>query len=1109
MRKVLLSLIFTSVIMAGNFIANGQGTTTGTITGTVLDEDNSGLPGANVIAIHEPSGTEYGQATRLDGRFTIPNVRVGGPYTIRVSFIGYPDEVLSDVYVALGQSYRADFKMKPSAEELLEVIVKAERSTVFDPDRTGANTNINNEALNALPTISRSLNDFTRLTPQSNGTSFGGRDNRFNNYTIDGNIYNNNFGLGTSQFLGGNPISLDVVEEVQVNLAPYDVRQGGFTGANVNAITKSGSNKWQGSVYQLYRNEKFLGDKIGETELNVNDAFTSIRGFTIGGPIIKDKLFFFIGLEQEKADAPGDQRLAARGGLAPDGQTVSRVTAARADFVREQIRSLYGYETGAYENVPFANEALRLNARLDYNINKDHKLMLRFNRFTSDQDILINGNSIRGFPASERYTNTNRFGIEALTFANANYQSGNDVTSIVAELNSVLGQRISNNLNIGYTASFTGRRVPGGAAPFPMIEVMEPDQSGNLLYYMSLGNELFTVGNLLENNIFNITDNVTYYGDKHTITAGFNFEYMTFSNGFNPVWNSWYRYESYDDFVASVIDRNTAVRPSHFAIGFTFDADNPTALPLDETNFAQLGLYIQDEFNINRNLKLTAGLRVDMPFFPIELPNNQVIDDLNLEIPNPVADGEIIVPDVSELPGINPLISPRIGFNWDVNGDQSLQIRGGTGLFSGRMPFVWLSNQVNGNGVMRGQRGYLPADWGEDGNPAWNGFQADVDAYRPDPATLEAEIPNQLNITDPNFRFPQVWRSNIAADIKLPFGIIGTLEGIYSKDFFQPLAVNLAHTNTGEVARIAGNEYSIYTQDLPQATGTPLREVYYLTNINAGDYMSLTAQVQKDFGNGFFTSVAYTRSRTRDYGLIGGSQAQSLWPNVAIEDRNNPETGFGRFDQPNRIVAYLAFDTKILNSKNNTRFTIFYDGGEQGRYSYTYAGNFGDGNGVRLMYVPRTAEEAQLVDLLDTDGNVAFTAAEQWAAIDAYINQNDYLNSKRGEITERNGAKLPWLHRFDLRVVQDLALTKNEDRHKLQLTLDVLNFGNLINSEWGVGNQVVQSNLMQYRGRDANGNAQFTATFQPGTSNFPQESYLPIFNLSQTWSAQVGVRYIF
>jgi hypothetical protein len=1092
------------------FLAYGQtvqaqGVTTASLTGIAVDETGETLPGASVVAVHTPSGTSYGTSTRSDGSYRISNMRVGGPYTITFSFVGFQSYVVEDVYLSLGETYNQRGTLSSEAVELDELVVTALQDRIFNQERTGAGTNVTSDRIVNVPTINRSINDLTKLTPQSSGTSFAGRDNRFNNYTIDGSVYNNNFGLGSSQFAGGNPISLDAIEEVQVNLAPYDVRQGGFTGASVNAITKSGSNTYRGAVYQYYRNQDLVGNRIGDNELSVADSYTSVRGISLGGPIIEDRLFFFVSLEQEEADNPGDNRLALRPGQSPDGAQITRVPIERAEFVREQMADIYGYNTGGFENISFADEGLRINARIDYNISNNHRAMVRLNRYDAFNDVNINGNSIRGFPASERYTDTNRFGPEAITFRNANYSVDNVITSIVGEVNSTFSDNLANSFNVGYTwITDPQRSVPGGEA-FPMIEVMEPEGGNPNVYYMSLGNELFTVGNLLENDVFNVSNNLTYFAGRNTITAGANFEYMTFANAFNPVWNSWYRYATYDDFVESVIRQNPDVRPSHFAIGFTYDEDNPTALPLDEVNFAQVGVYVQNEFQINPEFKLTAGLRVDMPFYPVDAPRNQNVETMNLSIPNPRG-GDNITPDVSSFPDLNPLWSPRVGFNWDLRGDRSSQLRGGTGIFSGRLPFVWISNQINANGVMRGQRGYFPDDWGVDGNPAWEGFRDDVNHYRPDPATLDAEIPNQINITADDFRLPQVWRSNLALDQRLPYGIIGTFEAIYSVDFNSPLAVNLAHQPTGESVNVAGNTYPLYMSQVPGAEGTNLSEIYYLTNINSGSYVSMNVGLEKTFDFGLFTRLDYTWSQSRDYGLIGGSQAQSLWPNVAIEDRNNPETGYSRFDQPHRIVGQVSFDTRTISQNNLTRFSLVYVGGDQGRYSYTFGGNFGDGGGVRLMYVPESIEDAQLVDLVDDDGTVIRTAQQQWQDLDAFIGQDSYLSEQRGQITERNGAKLPWLHRFDFRVAQDINLFRNQ--HKIQLTFDILNAGNLINSEWGVTRVSNSSSIMQYMGPDETGNATFTVNYQDDGTPYA-ESHRRDIDIDNTWRAQFGIRYMF
>ncbi len=1098
MKRVLLQLFLCLLTATTVF---GQ-VTSSAISGEVRSAEGEQLSSATIMVIHEPTQTSYGALTLEDGRFYIPNVRPGGPYTIRATYAGFTGIEESGYNVGLGNTLRVSFSLEPSELTLSEVEITSSRSDLFTPDRKGTGNNVGQEALNALPTISRSISDFTRLTPQSNGGSFGGRDERFNNYSIDGNIYNNNFGLGRGQFAGSNPVSLDAIEEVQVNLAPYDVRQGGFSGASVNAITRSGTNQLQASVYSYYRDERFLGTKIGEQDLSASSASTRIVGGRVGGALIKDRLFFFVSVEQETADNPGPQKVATRDGLAPDGLLVSRVPARRLDSVREQMLALYDYETGPYEGYNFANNALRLNARLDFNINQNHKLMVRFNRFQAFRDTEVNGNSLRYHPSALRYFNTNRTGIEAMNFRNSHYSIDNNVTSVVAELNSILTPKMSNNFRVGYTAiNDPIRSVPGGQ-DFPFIEVMEFDGT-TPLYYMTLGNELFTVGNLLSNQVFNITNNFNYFAGAHSFTAGVNFELQNFQNAFNPTVNGVYRYNSYDNFVASVIEGDESVRPDLFLQGYSFLG--PGDLPTDNTRFAQLGVYVQDDWQATSNINVSLGLRVDMPFYPIDLPNNPKLDELNLEFTNPRNDATV-VPDVSVLPSVNPLVQPRVGINWDVFGDRKTQVRAGSGLFSGRIPFVWISNQVNGNGVTRGGYGLTPDQWGVDGNPEWRGFQDDVTFYRPAPEDLEATVSNTYALTDTDFRLPMVWRSNLAVDQQLPGGFVATVEGIYSRDLNGPLAVNI-NTNEAPSQVNIGNGAVSYPRwpagPADYYTNQDFRDLILLTNINEGFYASVTFQLQKTFGNAISASVAYTRSVARDYGLEGGSQAASLWPNqVQDEDRNDPQLGFSRFDQPHRVVGYLSVNTSAFNPKNTTTFSLFYDGRTPGRFSYAYSGNWGDGS-QRMIFVPENQAQSNLVDI---PGGA--TAGQQWTDLDNYIEQDPYLSTIRGQVAERNGGILPFLHRFDFRMLQDINLSNN-DAHKLQLSLDILNIGNFINSEWGVLKTPFQRNLLNFTGTDAQGNAQFVLNTIPGTSEFATESFRPVFALSQTWSAQIGVRYLF
>ncbi|TVR72264.1 MAG: cell envelope biogenesis protein OmpA [Marinilabiliales bacterium] len=1098
MRKLAVMLAFAG-IAAASF---SQGVTTAAMNGRVLDAQGQPLPGATIMAVHNPTGTTYGTTTRLDGGFNLANVQTGGPYTLSVSFIGYRTEELTGIRLSLGEDRNFAFTLVEDHVALEEVLVTAMTDRTFNSGRSGTATNIDAEAIESVPTISRSINDLTRLTPQSSGTSFAGRDNRFNNYTIDGIIYNNNFGLGTAQFAGANPLSLEAIEEVQVNLAPYDVRQGGFSGANVNAITRRGGNQYRGSVYTYYNDESYLGTQIGDIELTAAEAFTRILGASVSGPIIRDRLFFFVSVEQEAASNPGLQKVAARPGLEPDGLTVSRVPASELDFVREQMKNLYDYNTGPYEGYDFGNEGLRLNARIDFNINRNNNLMVRFNRYEAFRDITVNGNSLRYNPSALRYRNTNRFGIEAMNFRNSHYTVDNNVTSIVGELNTIISANMANNFRIGFNmVEDPIRNVPGGQV-FPFIEVLEFD-GDTPLYYMTMGNELFTVGNQLANNVFNVTNNFSYYAGRHNFTFGMNFEYMTFANAFNPVLNGLYRFNSYENFVDAIINQDPTVRPDLFLQGYSFKG--PDDIPLDETAFGQFGIYAQDRFEVNDRLNLTFGLRIDFPFYPIDLPSNPNLDAMNLTFTNPRTD-ETIVPDVSVLPPALPLWSPRFGFNYDVFGDRSLQVRGGTGMFSGRVPFVWISNQVNNNGVTRGGYGLTADQWGVGDNPQWQGFQPDVTYYRPDPATLEAQVSRNLAITDENFKLPQVWRTNLAADIALPYELVATVEGIYSLDINSPLAANI--NTTAPTGRL-NNPYPYPYWESSDAyyDNNAFTDVILLTNINEGYYASITGELSRSFGEYGNARVAYTRSVSKDYGLIGGSQAASLWPDVVVDDRNNPEIGFSRFDQPNRLIAHFSLNTRALGNRLNTNVSIIYDGGERGRYSYTYSGRFNDG-AARLMYIPNSLQDSYLVDRVE-GGVVTQTAAQQWAILDEFISQDPYLSANRGSVAERNGAKFPWQHRFDLRVAQDFMLQAGANRYKLQAYLDVLNFGNLINSEWGVGETNVQNNLMNFQGVDASGNGIFTINTIPGTDEFPTTTYRPIYALSQTWSAQIGLRLSF
>ncbi|MGY6558869.1 MAG: TonB-dependent receptor domain-containing protein [Nitritalea sp.] len=1097
MRQSLLKSLFAMLMLVFvTGVAFSQGVTTANMQGSVADDTGDFLPGANVVAIHNPSGTRYGAVTNLDGRWILPNVRVGGPYTVTISYIGFEDKVYDNIVLGLGQNYVINAVLDDGIT-LEAVEVTAGKGSLFDADRTGSGINLDNERLNQLPTVNRSVNDLTRLTPQSNGNSFAGTSSRFNNFTLDGSIYNNNFGLGTGQFAGGSPISIDAIEEIQVNLAPYDVRQGGFTGAGVNAVTRSGDNTFRGSAYYFLRNDQMRGTRLGDQFLPQNEARNEIMGFRLGGPIIKNKLFFFVNYEQEEELRPSILRRAARPGETPDGLFISRVRIEEANMVRQRLLDNFGYDAGDPDSYPFGSEQTRLNIRLDYNINSNNKLWVRYNRFNSFQDIATNGNSTRNMSV---IGGTSRTGVEAINFRNANYTNDRLVESIAAELNTRIGNNMANQLNIGYTSIADPRRgIPGGQE-FPFIEVLEPDESGQLLYFMSMGNELFSVGNLLENSVLNITNNFTYFQGKHTVTVGGNFEFMTFDNAFNPVFNTHYRFIGFDRFKAAVLDQDPTVFPDAFARSFALDGS--LTPPTDATRFGQLGFYVQDEFQVNPRLKLTGGLRVDLPFYPTTLPRNELLDNLNREFNLP--NGGTLVPDVTTFPTVNPLFSPRFGFNYDVKGDRSLVLRGGTGVFSGRLPFVWLSNQVNGSGVVRGILGFEGQEV-IDNNII---FTPDVTAYLPE--NPSQTLGTELNLTDRNFRLPQTWRTTLAADMRLPFGIIGSVDFIYSRDVTAPVAQNIIIREPDAVWN-GPDQRPIWTPQ-PGLFGPSgddfFRQVFFLTNSQVlPDYISGTVSLAKDFSNGLSVFAAYTLSRARDIDATGGSQAQSLWPSVVKQDRNAPELSFANFDQPHRIISTLNYNI------DNTTISLVYDGGNAGRWSYTMANGAGLNNRLnigdaqnRLLFVPEQASDLNFQQF--TLGGIVYTPEMQAQIFDAFIDQDPVLSRARGTIVDRNAGLRPWVHRFDLSFAQRIDVT-NDKKNRLELRIDIMNFNNMLNPNWGVPQIEWQRNPLQYRGTNDAGEPVFRVQANPGTTELINETFRQSTAFGNVWNMQLGVRYLF
>lgn len=1099
MQKKLLQLF---LLLALGFFGQQAAAqvTASSISGIARDANGEGMPEALVTAVHEPSGTRYAINTREDGRFTLPNVRIGGPYTITIAMTGAQDFVEKDIYLSLGEEHTVNATLQNEVQlEGVEVVADAP-GALIGSDRTGAATNINQEVIQAMPTLSRSLNDYLRLTPQSrsssvaatagSGVSFAGQDSRFNNLMIDGSIFNNSFGLASAP--GGQtnstPISLDAIQEIQINLAPYDVRQGGFTGAGINAVTRSGTNLFQGSVFFNTRNEGFVGTKAGETEVSTADFNVSQFGFRFGGPIIKNKLFFFVNGEFERRTDPSGF-IAFRDSATTTGSNVSRVEADVLDALRDTLINRFGYDPGEYENYNLQTYSDKILAKLDYNINERSRLSLRYNYLKSFRDVFASNSGVFGNGDSRR-------GLTSLNFSNSNYIINNNIHSIIVEYNNSLDDYSSLNVSAGFTANRDFRGSGGGI--FPLVDILD----GNGRNYTTFGYEPFTPNNILNTDTWQAQVNYTRYIGAHTLTAGANFEYFRFENTFTPTYYGQYIFKSLQDFYDAI--QGDSVQLQRYQL--TYSALEGGAVPTAVTEAMQPGLYLQDAFRVSDRFKLTAGLRVDLQSFKQTALNNPIVENLMFLDEN----FDSVQYKTGELPGAQILFSPRVGFNYDVMGDKSLQVRGGSGLFTGRPPFVWLSNQVGNTGLYTGS---IRTD-----NTFAFPFSPDVTQHIPDNATLPSSF--NIAVTDRNFKFPQVWRSDIAVDYKLPFDLVATFEGLYSKNVNNIRYINANLTApsdsfAGPDARpiYAGLGLTGNAANNALRVNDNITDAIVLKNTNKGYSYSMTFKLERPFKNGLYLMAAYNYSQAKDV-MTGGSIAFSSWRDLSSVNGNNlPDLAFSDFDQRHRIIGAVSY-RKEYAKYFASQISLFGQWSNQGRYSFTYNGDMnGDGlNGNDLIYVPEDASELnfQQYDYIAGGDTTTITVAAQVDALNALINGNEYLSDAKGGYLGRNGAILPWLGTIDVTFMQEFKLPmKNGQTNTLQFRLDLYNFGNLLSKKWGVGDQVVNNRALRYRTRDADGEPVYRLDVDPTTGQLPTETYRPSATLSDVWQIQLGVRYIF
>jgi hypothetical protein len=1089
----MLMLLFISVVMFG------QATTTSGINGKILDPSGKPLAGATIVAIHVPSGSQYGALTNGDGLFSIQGMRPGGPYSIEVSFIGYSKKSLTDIALLLGENFVVNTSLEESSTQLNEVVVVGAKAPVFNSEKNGTSINISNRQLTLMPTVNRSINDLTRLTPQSNGNQIGGGNYRQNFITVDGAQFNNAFGIGTNLPGNGSPISLDAIDQISVNITPYDVRQSGFIGASVNAVTRSGSNEFSASVYTYMQNEKYKGNLVGKSKFTRTPSDYLMEGFRIGGPIIKNKLFFFLNFEKEKTTVPGPPRVASTPDAPADyNNNIARPTVADMDMMSQYLKDTYGYETGPYQGYSFQSPAQKFLVRLDWNINKNHKFNVRYSKMTSKSPSPPS-TSVSPFPSSI-YTG-NRQSLDAIWYQNSGYFQERNFTSLSAELNSSLGGgKYMNTLRATYSFQDEPRSTTGKL--FPFVDILNAGRP-----YTSFGTELFSYGNTREVTTITVNDDFTWSMGKNNFTAGLQYEHDFTKNGFQRFGTSFYVFNSWNDFV-------NGVKPVDFGITFSNSPGYAQAFPTFK--YAQTSGYLQDEISLTSKLKIVAGIRLDLPTYPEALGKHPIIEDLTF------GDNRY---STATLPQTKLMVSPRIGFNYDVNGDRKYVVRGGTGIFTGRIPFVWIVSQAGDAGMVQTTQTYA----GQANVPG--PFNPDPKAYYPaDQPAAGTIVPGTFTIISKNFKMPQTWKTSLAFDAKLPWGLKGTVEGIYNKDintaFFvnegltSPSNMNIDELNTesypdGRLIYPNANVdkyYQLHTGGvITPGTGTSGVSPIVLENRKGGYYWSATFKLEKAFNNGFSGMIAYTHSEAKNLVDGSGDQASSAWSgNPNVNGSNSPELSYTSYVMPNRLVGSVSYRIEYLKSMASS-ISLIYEGAAQGRFSYVYNSNVvRDGGANNLIYIPRDPSEITFVN--QTVNTFVWTAQSQSDAFFAYVNQDKYLSSRKGKYAERNGAIMPWRNNIDVKFMQDFFVNVGGKRNTIQVSLDILNFANLLSRHWGIAESFNQGNILT-QSNVANivpgGSVRPTYRLNPYNNTMLTKTFNNIVNYPSTYSMQLGIRYIF
>jgi hypothetical protein len=1091
--KHLIRFVFSLLAVCALAIPAGAQVTTGSLNGVVQNESQQGVSGANVIAIHLPSGTAYETTTRADGRFVILNMRVGGPYSVTVAYTGtggaaFAPETQDNVEVNLGVATDLAFNVKQIAVTET-VTVTAQSDTVFSSARTGAATSVNRETLASMPTVRGLISDFTRLTPQTSGSnSFGGADNRMNNMTVNGAAFNNSFGLGgqPGERTGVAPISLEAIEQVQVSIAPYDVRQGNFVGASVDTITRSGTNSIRASTYYRFRNEDFVGTEAAGLVFNPGTFNTKNTGIWVGTPIVQNRLFLFGNFENEK-DARPLYAFRANNGGEPVGGNVTRVQASDMANLSAFLKSSFDYDTGSFEPATDNTPQKRGILRTDLNINNSNKFSFNYVQLNSSSDNQLSTSTSAGI--GRRSVST-----DALNFHASNYQILENRKTSTGEWNSVIGSTMSNTLRFNYSSSDESR--PQNFKLFPFVDIL---QGGTA--YISFGSEPFTPNNELRYQQFEVKNDFTKFSTKHELTFGGRIErYHSDNVFFNCCKQGAWTYNSLDDFYADARaalanpNRTTsAVTPRRYQVRYMNipGLDKPSQ-PL-YANYG--GAYAQDVWRPRSNLSVTAGLRFDVPVFENTAYNNANANALTFRDET----GAPVQYDSGKMPGANILWSPRLGFNYDVSGDQKTQIRGGSGVFTGQPLYVWISNQLGNTGVLQGSLA------NDAPNTTQFPFSTNVDRFKPTNVTGAPAASYELNVTDADFRFPQVWRSNLAVDRRLPGGITGTAEFIYNRDVNGIYYIN-ANLPAPQTAFAGADARPRWTNNrINNVTGNQVTSAIVMKNQDIGRAWNIAVSASKPMWHGLSIRTAYSYGEAKNT-IDPGSTAFASWSgNASPGDPNNPGLGYSSSSPGHRYFASISY-TKRYFEVGATSISVFWESRTIGNTSYVFAADSnGDGANGDLIYIPRDTSEMNFQPF--TAGGITFSAAQQAAAFEAYIQQDNYLSKHRGEYAQRGAVFLPFVHKADFSLTQDVFKNIRGRRNAGQFRIDIQNVGNLINSDWGVGTRIIRNNILTTPAADASGRLGYR--MQVVNNALVSQSYERTSGIGDVYQFMLSFRYSF